>query len=200
MRYGMVIDLKRCVGCNSCTIACRGEHGTPPGIQYHRVNKYEVGTYPNAKMKFLPMPCMHCKDPACLKVCPTGATYKREDGIVMIDQKKCMGCRYCIVACPYHMRQFMHKIDSYFPGDTTPYENAKQTEFDKGTVVKCDFCVERLAEGKKPACVHTCPAQARYFGDLDDPQSEVSQLIINHAGHVLREELNTEPSVYYLDG
>ncbi|MFC1909513.1 4Fe-4S dicluster domain-containing protein [Chloroflexota bacterium] len=201
MRYGMVIDLLRCVGCNSCTVACRAEHGTPAGIQYHRVEKYEVGKYPTARMKFRPIPCMHCQDPPCLKVCPTGATYQNEDGLVLIDEDKCMGCRYCVLACPYENRQFLKTFDNYYsPGSLTPYEMLKRKDFDKGTVVKCDFCVDRLAQGSLPACVETCPAQARYFGDLDDPESEVSSLIASNGGTTLREELGTMPSVYYIKG
>jgi Fe-S-cluster-containing dehydrogenase component len=201
MRYGMVIDLKRCVGCNSCTIACRAEKGTPAGIMYHRVEKYEVGKYPAARMEFRPIPCMHCQEPACLTVCPTGATYKRDDGIVLIDHDKCMGCRYCILACPYNVRQSLSSIDNYYgPAGATPYEAAKRPGFDKGTAVKCDFCVARLEKGRLPACVETCPSQARYFGDLDDPQSEVSRLIAFHRGTVLKEELGTKPSVYYING
>ena len=201
MRYGMVIDLFLCVGCNSCTISCRAEQGTPAGISYHKVKKYEVGKYPSARMKFLPMPCMHCQDPPCLKVCPTGATYKRDDGLVIIDSEKCMGCRYCVLACPYDSRQFLKAIDNYYVGGTpTPYEMLKQKDFEKGTVVKCDFCADRLTEGRLPACVETCPAQARHFGDLDDPESEVSRLIAGNGGTTLREELGTEPSVYYIKG
>lgn len=201
MRYGMVIDLTRCVGCNSCTIACRSEHGTPAGIQYHKVEKYEVGTYPTAKMKFLPMPCMHCDEPPCLTVCPTGATFKREDGLVLIDDTKCMGCRYCVVSCPYDSRHFLRTIDSYYADNSsTPYETVKQETFEEGTVVKCDFCADRLSQGKLPACVETCPGQARFFGDLDDPESEVSRLIADNGGKNLREELGTEPSVYYIKG
>jgi len=197
----MVIDLQRCIGCNSCTVACRAEHGTPAGIHYHRVEKYEIGKYPSARMKFLPIPCMHCQDPPCLKVCPTGATYQREDGLVLIDDDKCMGCRYCVLACPYENRQFLSAINGYFEGhNPTPYEMLKHEDFEKGTVVKCDFCADRLAEGKLPACVETCPAQARYFGDLDDPESEVSQLIAAHGGTRLKEELGTNPSVYYING
>lgn len=201
MRYGMVIDLLMCVGCNSCTVACRAEHGTPAGIRYHRVKKYEVGKYPSARMKFLPMPCMHCQEPPCLKVCPTGATYKRDDGLVLIDSEKCMGCRYCVLACPYDSRQFLRAIDNYYAGGTpTPYEMLKQKDFEKGTVVKCDFCADRLAEGRLPACVETCAAQARHFGDLDDPESEVSRLIAGNGGTTLQEELGTGPSVYYIRG
>ena len=201
MRYGMVIDLLRCVGCNSCTFACKSEHGTPAGIHYNRVEKYEVGKYPTARMKFLPMLCMHCQEPPCLKVCPTGATYQREDGLVLIDDKKCMGCKYCVLACPYENRQFLRAVENYYGSKSpTPYEMLKQKDFEKGTVVKCDLCVDRLEQGRLPACVETCPAQARYFGDLDDPESEVSGLIADHGGTSLRGELGTKPSVYYIKG
>jgi dimethyl sulfoxide reductase iron-sulfur subunit len=201
MRYGMVVDLKRCIGCNSCTLACQMENGTPPGIHYHRVEKKEVGKYPEARLQFTPMPCMHCQEPACLTVCPTGATYKRPDGIVLIDHNKCIGCRYCVLACPYESRQSMRQIDNYFgPGTVTPYETMKHEDLDKGTAVKCTFCVTRVEQGKKPACVETCPALARFFGDLDDPQSEVSVLIASKRGKVLKEELGTKPSVYYING
>lgn len=201
MRYGMVIDLKRCAGCNSCTVACRAEKGTPPGILYHRVEKYEVGKYPAARMQFRPIPCMHCEEPACLEVCPTGATYKRADGIVLVDHEKCMGCRYCVLACPYEARQSLGRIDNYYgTAARTPYEVLKQKDLDRGTTVKCDFCVARLEKGRLPACVETCPAQARYFGDLDDPESEVSRLIVVGRGTVLKEELGTKPSVYYING
>lgn len=199
MRYGMVIDLLRCVGCDSCTVACRAERGTPPGVHYHKVKKYEVGRYPTAKMKFLPMPCMHCQDAPCHKVCPTGATYRREDGIVMMDHAKCIGCKYCILACPYDSRRFLAVIKNYYAGNNpTPYEAGKRNEFEMGTVLKCDFCAHRLDRGRLPACVETCPAQARYFGDLDDPNSEVSRLIADHGGIRFREELGTKPSVYYI--
>ncbi len=197
----MVIDLKRCVGCNSCTIACRAEHGTPVGIQYQRVEKYEVGKYPAARMQFRPIPCMHCQKPACLEVCPTGATYQRDDGLVLIDHNKCMGCRYCVLACPYEVRQSLRSIDNYFgPATVTPYEKIKHQDLDRGTAVKCDFCVARLEQGRQPACVETCPAQARYFGNLDNPESEVSRLIALYRGAVLKEELGTKPSVYYING
>jgi len=200
MRYGMVIDVKRCVGCNSCTLACRAEKGTPAGIFYNRVEKSEVGKYPAARMQFRPMPCMHCQEPACLAVCPTGATYKRDDGIVLIDHNKCMGCRYCVLACPYESRQPLKSIDNYYgPGTVTPFETAKRSNFDKGTAVKCDFCVTRLEQGLLPACVESCPAQARHFGDLDDPGSGVSRLIALFNGTTLKEELGTKPSVYYIN-
>jgi len=201
MRHGMVIDLQKCVGCNSCTVACRSVNGTPAGIHFHKVVKYEAGRYPNAKMKFLPMPCMHCQDPPCQKVCPTGATYMHPNGLVLIDKQKCIGCRACMVACPYEARQFLWDIYNYYEGQLpTPYEQMKQKNYDKGTVVKCDFCSQRLDIGRQPACVDTCPASARFFGDLDDPESEVAKLIVLHRGAPFRSELGTEPSVYYIRG
>jgi molybdopterin-containing oxidoreductase family iron-sulfur binding subunit len=176
------------------------ENGTPPGVLFNRVEKYEIGQYPAARMKFLPLLCMHCAEPACLEVCPTGATFKRDDGLVLVDHEKCMGCRYCVLACPYEARHSLRKIENYFGPDTiTPWEVVKHKDLDKGTAVKCTFCVKRLEKGRKPACVETCPATARYFGDLDDPESEVSLIIARQGGTVLKEELGTKPSVYYLN-
>jgi molybdopterin-containing oxidoreductase family iron-sulfur binding subunit len=201
MRYAMVIDLQKCTGCNSCTVACRAEQGTPAGVHFHKVIKYEAGKYPNAKMKFLPMPCMHCQDPPCQKVCPTGATFIDPNGLVLIDENKCIGCRACMVACPYESRQFLWEIKTYFLGSLpTPYEKIKHKGFEKGTVVKCNFCLHRLEQGRLPACVETCPSEARIFGDIDDPESEVSKLIVLDRGMPFRAELGTEPSVYYTKG
>lgn len=202
MRYGMVIDLKKCVGCNACSVACRQEHGTPPGILYTRVLNLEVGAYPNTRIEFQPLLCMHCENPPCEEVCPTGATHKLENGIVVVDADKCIGCRYCMTACPYNARFFNYSSPKeYFPGQgKTAYETAKAAEHEKGTVEKCTFCAERVEAGEQPACVMSCTAQARYFGDLDDPNSQVSKLIAELGGQPMFAELGTKPSVYYLPG
>jgi molybdopterin-containing oxidoreductase family iron-sulfur binding subunit len=176
------------------------ENGTPPGILLGHVEKYEVGTYPAARMKFLPLACMHCAEPPCLKVCPTGATYQQKDGLVLVDSQKCMGCQYCVLACPYEARYPLRKIENYYgPGTVTPWEEKKRKALTKGTVLKCTFCAERLAGGRQPACVEVCPAGARCFGDLDDPQSDVARTVARHGGTVLKAESGTRPSVYYLN-
>ena len=201
MRYGMLIDLRKCVGCGSCSVACKGENGTPPGIAFNKMVKYEVGKYPTARLKTIPMPCMHCENPPCVKVCPTKASYKREDGLVLIDSDSCIGCRACIIACPYDSRQFLWSVDSYYEGqEKTPFEKSKTSKFQKGTVVKCVFCKDRLSEGLPPSCVQTCLAGCRIYGDLDDPSSEISKLIANHGALPLRSEMGTKPLVYYING
>jgi Fe-S-cluster-containing dehydrogenase component len=199
MRYGMVIDLKRCIGCYGCQIVCKSENATPPGILWSRVLFYESGHYPNVKKTHIPLLCMHCAEPPCEKVCPTGATVKRSDGIVTVDSTKCMGCMSCVVACPYRARSFYSKEKEYFLGQgLTPYEKVGYQLHHTGVVEKCDFCLSRIEKGLEPACVAACLAKARYFGDLDDPNSEVSQLIRNKRGLQLYPELGTDPSVYYL--
>jgi Fe-S-cluster-containing dehydrogenase component len=197
-RYGMAIDLKRCIGCDTCTLACKSANATQRGILWNRLLKYETGHYPNSRLLFLPVGCMHCEEPLCKKVCPTGATSRRADGIVVIDSTKCIGCRYCMVACPYSARYFSDGVYSYYPHDVTPFEQDKGKKYPAGTVQKCNFCLERVEQGLEPACVVSCPTNARFFGDLDNPASEISRLIKEKKGFVLNPELNTKPSVYYL--
>ncbi len=199
MRYGMVIDLKRCFGCYGCQISCKAEHGTPPGVFFARVVKREVGTYPNVRKIFLPMLCMHCENPPCEAVCPTGATFKRADGIVDIDRNICVGCRYCMQACPYEARYYHAKERFYFDGQgPTEFEEFHSQDRPTGVVMKCNFCAHRLERGQLPSCVATCPTNARTFGDLDDPNSDVRRLIKERGGQPLHPELGTGPSVYYL--
>jgi molybdopterin-containing oxidoreductase family iron-sulfur binding subunit len=200
-RRVMVIDLERCLGCQSCTITCKIENATPPGVHFARVLKKEVGQYPDARRLVLPVLCMHCRKPACVDVCPTGASIQRADGIVYVDADQCMGCRYCMMACPYEARSFVGESKFYF-GEPTPYEQVATAVLGKGvpagTVGKCDFCRDRVDAGRLPACAESCPSKARIFGDLDDPNSEVSKLLRTREHFELRPDAGTEPCVYYL--
>ena len=203
-RYGMVIDLKRCYGCYSCVMACKQANCTPPGVFWSRVLRGEMGEYPNSVRQALPVLCMQCEEPDCMKVCPTGATYQAEDKIVRVDKDKCIGCKYCMMACPYGARYTVPEYRSYFPEGLpiSDYEKYCMQVWNEkrgcGVATKCDFCIDRRAEGREPACVQSCPAKARVFGDLDDPESEISYLIKTKRGFVLRPEVGTEPKVYYL--
>ena len=210
-RWGMVIDLKRCAGCQTCTVACKMENFVPPGVFFTRVNDYEAGTYPHVQRHFLPVGCMHCKDAPCVQACPSGASARRQDGIVLVDQNLCVGCRYCMVVCPYGARDFNEESNAaYFGPGPTPSEAFGAGRYPKGSVVKCTFCADRIDEAGSrgltpgvdrdatPACVGSCIAGARFFGDLDDEDSLVCQLIRARGGKPLQEELGTEPSVYYL--
>lgn len=198
-QYALVIDLDKCVGCQACAANCKAWHcGSkygplpdkdpfgvkPEGVWFNRVQTYEVGTFPNTEVVYLPKSCMQCKDAPCVKVCPTSASYKRaEDGIVMVNYEDCIGCKYCSWACPYGCREF------------DPVA---------GVMKKCILCVDRIyndnlpEEERKPACVLTCPTKARIFGDIDDPNSEASQRIRNRMGYRLMPEASSEPSNHYL--
>lgn len=203
-RYGMVIDLKRCYGCYSCVMSCKVKNHTPPGVFWSRLLKGESGEFPNTVRQSLPVLCNHCEEPDCVAVCPTGATYKTDDGRVVIDKEICTGCKYCMMACPYGARYTVEEWESYFPEGLplSDYEkfSKKQWENDSGCGVatKCDFCADRLGTDKEPACVQSCPAYARYFGDLDDPDGELVFLIKTRGGFPLNPELGTKPKVYYL--
>jgi molybdopterin-containing oxidoreductase family iron-sulfur binding subunit len=200
MRYGMVIDLKKCVGCMACTIACKTTNYTRPGIFWNIVKDLEFGRYPSVKRIFLPILCMHCENAPCVEICPTKASYRTDDGIVMIDYDKCIGCKSCIESCPYGARYFNGDPAGYFGLQLTPNEKIGYEQHKIGVVEKCTFCIDRLKQGKQPACVQTCIGKARYFGDLDDPSSEVSKIIRGKFSFRLKEEFGTNPSVYYLAG
>lgn len=209
-RWVMVIDLQKCVGCSSCTVACKAENGLPPGVVYRPVLEEEVGRFPHVSRRFIPRPCMQCQKPPCVSVCPVSATYRRPDGIVAIDYEACIGCRYCIAACPYGARTFDFGV--YYTQGTPelqPYETVAHREYDRdwvrngeaspvGNARKCTFCLHRLDAGMLPACVTTCIGGATYFGDANDPKSLVSELLGKRQVMRLKEELGTEPSVYYL--
>ncbi len=221
-RWGMVIDLDKCTGCQACVMACRVENNVPfagpeeaakgRAIFWMEVRTFLEGEYPHVKARYMPTPCMHCEKPPCTKVCPTGATYKNDQGTVAQIYPRCIGCRYCMNACPYSVKFF-----NWYPPEwpeTMQHFNPDVSVRPKGVVEKCTFCHHRLqhvkeqadAEGRQvapegeyvPACVQSCPAQALYFGDLDDRQTQVSQLSRSSRAFRLLEELGTEPKVYYL--
>lgn len=209
-KWTMVIDLRKCIGCSACSVACKSENKLPPGVVYRPVIEEEEGKYPNVTRRFLPRPCMHCDDPPCVPVCPVGATWKQDDGIVVIDYEKCIGCRYCIAACPYGARYFDFGIN-YTDGTPSkqPYEQVASPEYGRewrrrgtqspiGNVRKCQFCLHRLNVGMLPACVTTCVGGATYFGDQNDAESLVSELLASGRTMRLKEELGTNPKVYYL--
>lgn len=202
-RWGMVIDLKRCIGCNACAVACKQENSTPEGIHFTKTVSEEIGTYPNVTRAYVPLICNHCEDAPCERVCPTNATYTTEDGVVMVDNNKCIGCKACAAACPYKNRFIMKKAylkNGYFgKGALTPFEKQGYSRWVTGTAVKCTFCHDRVAEGLDPACVVTCPTEARTFGDLDDASSKLRQLIQARKGYQPHQEFNTQPKVFYID-
>lgn len=200
-RLGMVIDLKVCVGCQACTIACKATNGTPPDIYFAQVHEREVGEYPNALREFLPVLCNHCEDAPCVEVCPTGASFQRADGIVGVKSDICIGCRSCDLACPYGHRHYVEPgllEKGYFDDQLTVYEKMKYKRWTESTVIKCDFCMGRVDKGLNPACVDTCPPIARHFGDLSDPDSNVSRLLKERESYTLAPEAGTKPCVHYL--
>lgn len=200
----MVVDTQRCIGCSTCALACKVENNVPNGIWWNRVltvGGSEIDTPElrngHLQMSYLTLACQHCENAPCVKVCPVGATYKREDGVVMQDYDRCIGCRYCMVACPYTgVRQFnweepQYEVDHAVGGPGVP-------EHQKGTVEKCTFCAHRLDRGEQPACIEVCPARARFFGDLEDPESDVSLKLRERSSVQLLAEKGTKPSVYFL--
>ena len=205
MQYGFAIDIQRCIGCHTCAIACHVENNLPKGVWWNRIMTEggaemdtPAGTWPNVKMTYLPLMCQHCANPACVKVCPVGATYKdKETGVVRQDYDRCIGCRMCIAACPYTgIRSFNWEEPSY----TIDFAigSPDVPEHQKHVVEKCTMCWQRIAKGVEPFCIRACPERARYWGDLDDPNSEVSQLIAKRQYKTLLPEKGTRPSVYYL--
>jgi Fe-S-cluster-containing dehydrogenase component len=198
-QFALVIDLNVCVGCHACVTSCKewntsgwagplpdqNPYGRDPsGVFFNRVQTFECGTFPDTETVHFPKSCLHCEDPPCVPVCPTGASYKREaDGIVLVDYDKCIGCKYCSWSCPYGMREFDEIA---------------------GVMKKCTLCIDRIydtslpLERRKPACVLACPAGARIFGDIKDPHSEAAVAIVENAGYQLMPEWGANPANHYL--
>ena len=211
-KWVMIIDQQKCIGCCACNLACNAENNLPPGVVYRPVLRQEVGKYPNVGRIFTPKPCMHCDNPPCVPVCPVEATWKREDGTVVVDYTICIGCRNCLEACPYSARTA--DFGEFFGMGTPeimPYETRPNYEYSKewkrkpnsddspvGNARKCQFCLHRLREGMLPACVTTCLGGATYFGDCNDRGSVVSKLLGSPRVRQLKAELGTQPSVFYL--
>jgi tetrathionate reductase subunit B len=177
IRWTMVIDTTRCIGCQSCSVACKRENSVPPGVFRTWVKSVEKGRFPHVGRGHIPINCNQCEDPVCVSVCPVKATYQREDGIVLVDPHRCIGCQYCKAACPYEVR-FLH-----------PQQKI---------ISKCTLCHHRLDAGQRPACVEACPTGARIVGNGKDPKSEVSRILARQSVQVLLPQHGTNPQVYYL--
>lgn len=225
-KYAMVIDLQRCVGCSACSIACRNENNVPDGIYWSHKITETSGKFPNVRFHYIPTLCNHCENAPCVRGCPTQAMHKLDNGITMHDPKRCIGCRYCMFNCPYGVIYFnWHRPHPFWRdnqalmpeggstgpadqtrkvgGDTIPYYNSEREDTlpgirPMGVVEKCTFCDHLVRRGKLPACVEACPADARIFGDLDDPGSQVSRLLGKFRPFRLKESLGTLPRVYYI--
>jgi molybdopterin-containing oxidoreductase family iron-sulfur binding subunit len=203
-RLGMVVDQDRCIGCWSCAVACKEQQNVGIGLYWLRVLTVggpfmdtPAGTFPDLTMSYQSTNCFHCDNPPCVKACPTQATYKMANGIVNVNYERCIGCRYCMVACPYDNRVFnWRKPVQEPPADVAVVGETPARP--KGVVEKCTFCVQRVTDGLLPRCVVTCPTGARTFGDLDDPNSEVSVLLRNRPSYVVFPERGTRPSLHYL--
>lgn len=174
--YGIAIDTTKCVGCHACQVACQNQWQLGFNEAFNWIVERESGKFPAFHKEFIPLQCNHCENAPCQRVCPTGAIYTSEEGIVLVHRHRCVGCKYCIEACPYKVRHMDHH---------------------EGISVKCWLCNDLVAEGKEPACVTTCPNQVRIFGDLDDPSSRISQFVAEHRAQTLRPDLNTKPKIFY---
>ncbi len=210
-QWSMVADLRRCVGCQTCTAACKHANATVPAVQWRRVLDFETGSYPEVGRTFMPVGCMHCSDPPCMHVCPSTATGQRDDGLVTIDYDICIGCAYCAVACPYQARYKVDGPSFAYGGDgRMKHEAAREEPARLGVAQKCTFCSDKidfgLANGltpgidpdATPACVNSCIADALHFGDRDDPASNVSQLLAANATFRMHTEIGTEPNFHYI--
>jgi molybdopterin-containing oxidoreductase family iron-sulfur binding subunit len=226
-RFAMVIDLQRCTGCGGCSLACKIENNTPDGVFWSDKVTRTYGTYPNVNYEYIPTLCNHCESAPCAQVCPTAAMHRAEAGIVNHDPDTCIGCKACAVACPYDaifvnyerphafwrdqetalegITASAHEVALRVKGREIPYYNTAREEDtprtgirSKGVPEKCNFCLHRLRRGLLPACVEACPCNARIFGDLNDPNSEVSRLLGKYKPSRRKEHLGTSPKVFYI--
>lgn len=219
MRYAMAIDLNRCIGCRTCAVICKDFNSQPQGIWWNRVftsgtPEYDVAVEvaDQLRMEFVPICCQHCSNAPCEHVCPTGATFTDKDtGTVLVDFERCIGCRMCASACPYGVRQYNWGKPAEMVGmDGSTYSYGYPLEYrDNGRLVytptrpegvmeKCTFCAQLTANGQKPACCSACPGNARIFGDIDDPDSEISKYLEGKETMKLAEQYGTEPNIYYI--
>ena len=173
----MLLDLRKCIGCNTCAVACKSENNVPQSVWRNWVKRVEKGTYPHTKEYSLPVVCNNCEKPICVTVCPVKASIQRPDGIVYVDPHRCIGCRYCMASCPYGVRHInpLNKI-----------------------VEKCFWCHHRVDAGLEPACVLACPTGAILFGDSNDPKSQISKALAENAVQVIKAEMGTDPRAYYI--
>ena len=176
-RYALVLDSRKCINCKACVVACKAENDVPIGNFRNLINEERKGEYPTLSINFEPEQCHHCEEPSCVRVCPTGASWQRKDGIVLVNYDECIGCRYCMIACPYDARYFHEE---------------------KGVVDKCTLCSHRVDRGDVPACVETCPSKVRVFGDLEDPKSRIHELLATRRYRVKEPQTGNGPQLYYL--
>ncbi|MFH1177985.1 MAG: 4Fe-4S dicluster domain-containing protein [Acidobacteriota bacterium] len=176
-RLALAVDTRKCINCKACVVACKAENDVPLGRFRNRINEDSGGVYPHLRASFEPEQCHHCESPSCVRVCPTGASYRRSDGLVLVDADDCIGCGYCIIACPY---------DARFFNDQTR------------VVEKCTMCAHRLDAGGVPACVETCPTKVRVLGDLEDPDSPLSLLLATRRNQVKKLQTGNDPQLHYL--
>jgi molybdopterin-containing oxidoreductase family iron-sulfur binding subunit len=227
-KWAMVIDQDRCIGCWTCAVGCKEINNEPLGFWWNRIlsvaptesfgetseaitepasDSIDVphGTFPNVELAYLPVACQHCTNAPCVKVCPVGATFRRDDGTVLVDFDRCIGCRYCMAACPYGIRVFNWGDAELDPDFTVGYGKDYRSDGrrvftpdrPRGVVEKCTFCVERIDVGEQPFCVEVCPTGARVFGDLNDEESEVSVLVNEGGATQALSDLGTNPRVFY---
>jgi Fe-S-cluster-containing dehydrogenase component len=176
-RYAIVIDSRKCINCKACVVACRAENRVPLGASRDWIGEEHRGAWPKLFAAYEPEQCHHCMNPSCVRVCPTGASWQRSDGVVLVNQDDCIGCRYCMIACPYNARFFRE---------------------DQGVVEKCTLCVHRLDRGELPACVETCPSKVRIVGDIADPNGRLQQLLATRQFQVKKAQTGNSPQIYYL--